>query len=415
MKNIVLFIAITLASIEITSAQNDTLYIYKNGKVVVQKPTSEIDSIIFYNPLTRSVVSLPIVTTTTISKITQTTAESGGNITSDGNTSITARGICWSTNQGPTLSNNKTSNGTGKGIFTSSLSGLTANTKYYVRAYATNSKGTYYGNELSFTAGSANIAPTIINVYDSLVSYSSGRLMAVINPNGLSTTVYFEYGSTSAYGKKVNASPYTVTDYTIAYANLTNLYADSTYHFRVVATNTAGVKTSSDYSFKTLHNQISYNKLTGSDYTVQTTGGYSFKGIIGVKDFVDSETGVALAKIEYSYRFGSLLGEPTNSGILRWTTSTGKNQISTIKIRAKIYNNQTKVFTGSYHYYSPLVSEKDTTWSWDVSGSPAWDKYFVNSSGAYIPAADAKSYYFAGFYLDDMEIVEINGKVRIKQ
>jgi len=94
---------------------------------------------------------LPVLTTIAISEVTQTTAESGGNITSEGGTSVTSRGVCWSTNQTPTISDNLTSDGTGIGSFTSSITGLTPNTIYYVRAYATNSEGTGYGDVSSFT------------------------------------------------------------------------------------------------------------------------------------------------------------------------------------------------------------------------------------------------------------------------
>ena len=89
--------------------------------------------------------------TTTATSITVSSASSGGNITADGGLSITARGICWSTSQNPTISDSKTSNGTGIGSFTSSITGLSPNTTYYVRAYATNNVGTNYGVQISFT------------------------------------------------------------------------------------------------------------------------------------------------------------------------------------------------------------------------------------------------------------------------
>jgi uncharacterized protein (TIGR02145 family) len=94
---------------------------------------------------------LASVTTTAISSIASTTAVSGGNITSDGGSAITDRGVCWSTTPGPSIANSITSDGTGTGIFTSAITGLTAGTTYFVRAYATNSVGTSYGNEISFT------------------------------------------------------------------------------------------------------------------------------------------------------------------------------------------------------------------------------------------------------------------------
>ena len=93
----------------------------------------------------------PTVTTTAVSDIEKTTATGGGNVTADGGATVTARGICWSTSQNPTISGSHTTDGTGTGSFISAMTGLTANTTYYVRAYATNSAGTAYGEEVSFT------------------------------------------------------------------------------------------------------------------------------------------------------------------------------------------------------------------------------------------------------------------------
>lgn len=93
----------------------------------------------------------PNVTTTNVSDITQTSTVSGGNVTNNGGNEVTSRGVCWSTTPNPTISFGKTSDGKGNGSFTSSISGLTANTNYYIRAYATNGVGTGYGNEIRFT------------------------------------------------------------------------------------------------------------------------------------------------------------------------------------------------------------------------------------------------------------------------
>lgn len=96
--------------------------------------------------------TLPTLTTTAALSITQTTSSSGGNISNDGGAPITSRGVCWNTSANPTIAlTTKTTDGTGTGAFTSNITGLTANTTYYVRAYATNSVGTAYGNETSFT------------------------------------------------------------------------------------------------------------------------------------------------------------------------------------------------------------------------------------------------------------------------
>jgi hypothetical protein len=102
-----------------------------------------------------STSNIPIVTTETISSITTNSAVSGGIISSEGGSAIISRGICWSTTTNPTIAlSTKTNDGTGIGSFISSISGLVSNTTYYVRAYATNSSGTAYGNEVIFDTSS---------------------------------------------------------------------------------------------------------------------------------------------------------------------------------------------------------------------------------------------------------------------
>ena len=104
-----------------------------------------------YVTAVRGGITAPVLTTTVVTDITTNSASSGGNITSNGGTAVTARGVCWNTNGNPTIADSKTTDGSGTGSFTSSLTGLASCTKYYVRAYATNSTGTGYGSEVSFT------------------------------------------------------------------------------------------------------------------------------------------------------------------------------------------------------------------------------------------------------------------------
>lgn len=96
-------------------------------------------------------VALPVVMTTSVTDITQTTAIGGGNITSNGGASIIERGICWSVEPQPTISDNHFYSGTGTGNYSVSMSNLIPGTTYFVRAYAINSGGIAYGDEVSFT------------------------------------------------------------------------------------------------------------------------------------------------------------------------------------------------------------------------------------------------------------------------
>jgi uncharacterized protein (TIGR02145 family) len=101
--------------------------------------------------------------------VTTITAFSGGNISSDGGSAVTARGICWNTAPNPTIAlNTKTSNGTGIGSFISSITDLIPGTLYYARAYATNAAGTAYGTQLSFTTVAASVTDIDGNVYNAV-------------------------------------------------------------------------------------------------------------------------------------------------------------------------------------------------------------------------------------------------------
>ncbi|WP_016990084.1 DUF1566 domain-containing protein [Flavobacterium sp. ACAM 123] len=113
-----------------------------------------------YTTFTTAAATLPVVSaTTSISAISQNTATAGGTISSDGGSTVTSRGVCFSsTTSNPTISSSTTNNGSGIGSFTSSITGLSENTIYYVRAYATNSIGTAYGPVMSFKTSATTLA-----------------------------------------------------------------------------------------------------------------------------------------------------------------------------------------------------------------------------------------------------------------
>ena len=137
-----------------TNIQYNTAGIYNVTLIATNANGNDTETKTGYIIVTDANPQLPTLTTTAISSITNTTASSGGNITNQGSSAVTARGVCWSTSQNPTIANSKTTNGSGTGSFSSNLTGLTTNTTYYVRAYATNTTGTAYGNQQSFTTTS---------------------------------------------------------------------------------------------------------------------------------------------------------------------------------------------------------------------------------------------------------------------
>jgi hypothetical protein len=199
----------------------------------------------------------PTLTTTTATFISTTTATSGGNISADGGAAITVRGICWSTSSGPTVSlSTKTSDGTGVGSFTSNMTGLTASTLYYVKAYATNAKGTSYGNEVSFTTSAPVTNPTVpVLVTTSITSIGSSTAVSggvTTSDGGSSITARGVCWSTSP-GPIVSLSTKTsdgsgAGSFT---SNISGLTASTTYYVRSYATNSTGTGYGQELSFTT--------------------------------------------------------------------------------------------------------------------------------------------------------------------
>jgi hypothetical protein len=195
--------------------------------------------------------ALPTVTTTAISSITQTTASSGGNVTSDGGSAVTARGVCWSTSSNPTTSNSKTTDGSGTGSFTSSITGLNPLTTYYVRAYATSNAGTSYGSERSFTTTAA-IAPSltttaISSIYNTTASGGGN----ISSDGGSAVTSRGVCWSTSSNPTTSNSKTTDGSGSGSFTSSLTGLTRNTTYYVRAYATNGVGTAYGNEVSFTT--------------------------------------------------------------------------------------------------------------------------------------------------------------------
>ena len=194
---------------------------------------------------------VPTLTTTAVSGITATTASSGGNITSNGGAVVTARGVCWATTANPTTSNNKTSDGTGTGTFTSSLTGLTANTTYYVRAYATNSIGTAYGSQVTFKTSQIVVPTLSTTAASSITSTTAVSGGNITSDGGASVTARGVCWAITANPTTSNSKTSDGTGTGSFTSNLTGLIAGTTYHIRAYATNSAGTAYGNDQTFIT--------------------------------------------------------------------------------------------------------------------------------------------------------------------
>lgn len=201
---------------------------------------------------TETVLTVPTVTTTAATAVTSSSAVSGGNVTNTGGDAVTARGVCWSTSQNPTITNSHTIDGSGSGAYSSNITGLTASTTYYVRAYATNISGTAYGNQISFTTSAAVTLPSLTTAGISSISSNSAVSGGTISSDGgASVTARGVCWSTSQNPTISNAHTTDGTGTGTFTSNITGLNASTTYYVRAYATNSAGTAYGDQKSFTT--------------------------------------------------------------------------------------------------------------------------------------------------------------------
>ena len=223
----------------------------------------------------RTLASLPTVSTTNPYNISMTSANSGGSVSSDGGAVVTARGVVWGTSTNPTIAlSTKTTDGSGIGTFISNITGLSTGVKYFIRAYATNSTGTSYGNEVTVTT-SAN-PPTLGSLSISNVTSSSANLSSsIVSFGGSTITEYgFVWNNTSnptftgsnkiLLGTTTNGIN---SNFNFSH-NFSSLNSNTKYAIRAYAVNNAGVNYSTEASFTTLAGLPS---VTTSDPTSLTS------------------------------------------------------------------------------------------------------------------------------------------------
>jgi hypothetical protein len=224
-----------------------------SGAKVIKISTNGNSGILAVTVKTYSSGTPPTVTTTTASAFSTTGATSGGDVTAEGSASVTAKGVVWNTTAAPTVAlTTKTNDGTGIGAFVSSISSLTANTKYYYRAYATSSAGTGYGTESNFTtlpAAPVSAAASSVTLTSFNANWSPGT-------QGSETFTYtLEYSTDNTFTTGVttvaNINSSTTTQ------NLASLTSGGTYYYRVYAVNVQGTSTVSATQSITLAASIS--------------------------------------------------------------------------------------------------------------------------------------------------------------
>jgi YHYH protein len=192
----------------------------------------------------------PTATTNAASAVGSSTATLNGTVNANGISTTVSFDYGLTTSYGSSASASSTSTSV-----SASISGLAATTTYHCRVVATNSYGTTYGDDVSFTTTAVGsvIAPTAITSAASSIATTSATLNGTVNANNGSTTVTFEYGLTTSYGSTATATPSTVTGSTSTSvaASLSGLTAGTTYYFRVKAANGGGTTYGAQQTFAT--------------------------------------------------------------------------------------------------------------------------------------------------------------------
>jgi hypothetical protein len=274
---------------EITNLQLLTKYYYrayaKNGIGVGYGEQREFTTL--------AAPSIPVLTTKNISGITCFSASSGGDISNQGGSPVTSRGICWSTSQNPTTNDTKTVDGSGIGSFNSSLNSLTPGVTYYVRSYAINSVGVGYGNQFSFSTTIPTI-PTVSTSSVTSVSTNTATVSAQITSNGTCYSSLSQKGicwSTSPNPTLSNSSVSNSATTNTYSCNLSGLLTNTTYYVRAYATNNTGTSYGNQLTFTTLNssppmvstspaNSITTNSAIGNgNVTFQGTYTVTSRGI----------------------------------------------------------------------------------------------------------------------------------------
>jgi hypothetical protein len=193
----------------------------------------------------------PIVTTSPTTLIASFSATLNGSVDPHGLATSVYFQYGTTTSYGSATASQNKSGNTYQSV-SANISGLAASTTYHFRVVATNSDGTRYGSDMTFRTLSATGPPVVITNPATLIASFSATLNGSVDPHGLSTTVHFEYGTTTSYGLTTAPRSHTGNTYLNISANISGLTASTTYHFRIVATNTAGTTHGADRTFTTL-------------------------------------------------------------------------------------------------------------------------------------------------------------------
>lgn len=275
------------------------------------------------------------LSTVSVTNIMALSATSGGDITSDGGSPVSARGVVWGSNPNPTLEDNFTEDGTGTGSFISEITGLIQAIEYYVRAYATNALGTEYGNEFNFNTQDGVIVLTTHDIND-VTNISAGSGGNIVSDGGAYVISRGVVWSTSE-NPTINDNDGISNDGTGTgefISNLTGLNVSTVYYARAYANNAVDTYYGSNQTFRTYHDMV-------TDFDGNTYGTV----LIGTQEWMAENLKTT------HYRNGTAIENPT--GNEDWDANT----------------------SGAYAWYDNNISWKNSygaLYNWYAVNNPNW-------------------------------------------
>ena len=297
--------------------------------------------------------TVPVLTTSEVSYFTNILAVAGGNISNDGGAAVTVRGVCWSSLHLPAISDSNTADGSGTGSFASIMKGLNPGTTYSVRAYATNSIGTAYGNEVKFTTTKSSI-PVLTTTAVTQVTTNSAISGGNISCDGGSPVTL--RGVCWSLNSEPTTADYKTSDGSgsgLYKSIITGLNPNTTYYARAYATNIAGTSYGSTFSLTTLPvNGGTVTDIDGNLYHTLT---------IGTQIWM-----VENLKVTH-YRNGDVIPNVTDS--VEWY------KIYTYLGAQCDYNNQpfnALVYGKLYNFYAVTDTRKICPSGWHVPSDDEW-------------------------------------------
>ena len=336
---------------------------------------------------TTTILQLATLSATTVTAVLYTTATISGQVITDGGTTVTQRGVCYGTQSNPTINDNLLISGTGTGVFSVNLTGLSSNTLYYARTFATNAGGTAYGTETTFTTLEMT-APTVSTSDVFSIDATSASSGGNVTADGGSPVT----NRGICYGTQPNPTlqdSYTVNGTGTGAFNsvLTNLTLDTTYYVRAYATNALGTSFGNSLTFTNTTDAATgpiTNPAIGTKIVTKNPNSYTSGG------YVSSTGGLPIIRMGICYKPGT--DDPTTGDTVVYSSFTGLGFFNIdftlpntcqewYSVRAFVENSAGITYGNRVNFQTGFAAVFTTTAATEITGSTAVSGGFITQDG----------------------------------